>query len=142
MRGLLKYIWKKNQNYTEEDSIKIAFREREGVIDYIIDNPKDVDEIRIDPLNVNCICKGIEIYTCVGDEEIKILQFDHNAFVTAQGEYVFVCEDPQIIISKKDYQDSDKIKIKIFSTFIITIFINGTWQILRKEEVFSWQLVP
>lgn len=72
-----------------------------------------VSEIRVDPLNVSCVLKNLQVKVVTKEnDEYEITEYQHNAIITKDNDFIFVSEDPQLIFQNCWENQLKMIKIR------------------------------
>lgn len=72
-----------------------------------------VSEIRVDPLNVSCVLKNLQVKVVTKEnDEYEIKEYQHNAIITKDNDFIFVSEDPQLIFQNCWENQLKMIKIR------------------------------
>ena len=67
-------------------------------MDIPLEFTQKVSEIRVDPLNVSCVLKNLQVKVVTKEnDEYEIKEYQHNAIITKDNDFIFVSEDPQLI---------------------------------------------
>ena len=72
-----------------------------------------VSEIRVDPLNVSCVLKNLQVKVVTKEnDEYEVKEYQHNAIITKDNDFIFVSEDPQLIFQNCWENQLKMIKIR------------------------------
>ena len=72
-----------------------------------------VSEIRVDPLNVSCVLKNLQVKVVTKEnDEYEVKEYKHNAIITKDNDFIFVSEDPQLIFQNCWENQLKMIKIR------------------------------
>ena len=64
-------------------------------MDIPLEFTQKVSEIRVDPLNVSCVLKNLQVKVVTKEnDEYEIKEYQHNAIITKDNDFIFVSEDP------------------------------------------------
>lgn len=81
-------------------------------MDIPLEFTQKVSEIRVDPLNVSCVLKNLQVKVVTKEnDEYEVKEYQHNAIITKDNDFIFVSEDPQLIF--QNYWENQLKMIKI-----------------------------
>lgn len=82
-------------------------------MDIPLEFAQKVSEIRVDPLNVSCVLKNLQVKVVTKEnDEYEITEYQHNAIITKDNDFIFVSEDPQLIFQNCWENQLKMIKIR------------------------------
>lgn len=82
-------------------------------MDIPLEFTQKVSEIRVDPLNVSCVLKNLQVKVVTKEnDEYEIKEYQHNAIITKDNDFIFVSEDPQLIFQNCWENQLKMIKIR------------------------------
>ena len=82
-------------------------------MDIPLEFTQKVSEIRVDPLNVSCVLKNLQVKVVTKEnDEYEITEYQHNAIITKDNDFIFVSEDPQLIFQNCWENQLKMIKIR------------------------------
>ena len=82
-------------------------------MDIPLEFTQKVSEIRVDPLNVSCVLKNLQVKVVTKEnDEYEIKEYQHNAIITKVNDFIFVSEDPQLIFQNCWENQLKMIKIR------------------------------
>ena len=90
--------------YTEEKSIRKEIQPEDEIIRVEVDFHEydNINQIRIDPIETNCIIEINSIYMIKSNKKIDIEILDSNGSNVENNVYIFPYEDPQLYLNIKD----------------------------------------
>lgn len=115
-----------NDIYNEEMSIKHIVNISHFHININLDNFNNFDQIRIDPLNTNCVILDFKVYSTYNNKELNIRCT--NADFDTDDIKIFSTNDPQIYIDITDNNITDIVvsyKIVLYDDYNIYKLINS-----------------
>lgn len=110
------YFSKSNEEFTEQRyQMKEISRKNKDIKARIWLDNETAKDIRIDPLSVSCeiLIKSINIFQENG-EKIEVTEFATNADMIENNKFIFLHNDPQIIVSMKKELVIDFIEVEYF----------------------------
>ena len=82
-------------------------------MDIPLEFTQKVSEIRVDPLNVSCVLKNLQVKVVTKEnDEYEVKEYQHNAIITKDNDFIFVSEDPQLIFQNCWENQLKMIKIR------------------------------
>lgn len=104
---------KLDDDYTEDNSIRKAIGKTEDQVNLTFFlGSRAVRELRLDPLNTNCIIEGLSIKITTTQGILEFTQeFVSNAEMVAEGRYTFLTQDPQVLISFNEIRHVEKVEL-------------------------------
>lgn len=100
-------------DYTEENSIRKAIQKTDEQVQlsFSLGN-QAVKELRIDPLNTNCIIENLEVRIKAAEGVFCFTQeLASNAESVVDGQYTFLIQDPQVIIPFEEIYHIEKVEL-------------------------------
>ncbi|WP_410512540.1 class I SAM-dependent methyltransferase [Paenibacillus sp. BR2-3] len=122
-------------SFVEEQSLRITANGNDQICDFEMTGYSEINKLRFDPLNVNCIItiKSIVCVDKLGNESV-IENYESNADFSNGNTFLFLHEDPQF------YFDSPKVelnKITINLGYIDYEFDNIDWILGTTKELVA-----
>ncbi|GEQ20928.1 hypothetical protein CBU02nite_14340 [Clostridium butyricum] len=103
-----------DRKFVEDKSIKIPFNSDLNKLEINLTKFKDIKELRIDPIDTNCIIEIKSIYGIINDLKHNINILGTNGINIDENIFLFSSDDPQIYIDVKNaYIDNLVIEFKI-----------------------------
>ncbi len=82
-------------------------------MDIPLEFTQKVSEIGVDPLNVSCVLKNLQVKVVTKEnDEYEVKEYQHNAIITKDNDFIFVSEDPQLIFQNCWENQLKMIKIR------------------------------
>lgn len=150
------YFKEKNSDYCENKKIECYTKLfRINTIKFNMSDIDNITEIRIDPIDTNCLIKIIDIYTISNNKRTSLEIKNMNGNKVYDNLYVFSNDDPQIYLKIKDKQlgevyfeyefidyDNDELKIydgifKILSNKNSELSIQNADILFEKDNAFK-----
>lgn len=98
--------YEKNQNWNENQSLRLPISNEREAERFFIKLPEKMDSIRLDPMDCNGIVNIISIYTDIAGEQKQLECIDGNYDFKYQNYYWFSTNDPMIIYRLPEKNDS------------------------------------
>lgn len=108
------YIKENNCDYNEEKTVKSIVKLGPNNIELDLNRFNDIKEIRIDPIDTNCIIEIQSIYTIINGEKIDLKIINSNGDKFSDELYIFTTNDPQIFLDTNNMNMSN-----LFVQFIL-----------------------
>lgn len=93
---------REDDKFSEEKSVKKQIIPSEISINIDLSNFNEIDMLRIDPINTNCIVNIKQIFTIIDDSRVQLLIEETNGEKIEENLFLFSTNDPQIYISTKE----------------------------------------
>ena len=96
------YVKEKNLNYSEDKAIKLKVNLGSNSLQIDLKEFNEIKQLRLDPINANCMIKVKSIHTIVNNEKIELNISSSNGSQLSKNVFLFLTDDPQIILDTID----------------------------------------
>lgn len=143
------YVKEANDNScTEYRKVEKYINPDHNIIKIKLEEFDNIDEIRLDPVDCNCIVDIKQLYTIIENQLKPINILGTNGMKINESIYIFSNEDPQIYLDVKDidlkeiycefdFIDYDSPTINIYETLLNELIVENSLDTDRQRKIIS-----